>query len=383
MLLDGMSSRVHCEISNQGHQILLTDLKSSNGTFVNENAIRTSKLYSGDRIRVGTTVLEVRGVEGRLKDEVEEEPRVVVESSGKTRMMAPRPEGAKGQEPQLPGTPADKPVPDSVSAPQKISLAEFESMLAGAAAQSAGHELVSGVEQGILGPHPLAQDAEPTQVIELGKLRAPSALQTGPGATAKAKPEPQKPAEPSVADEVREPADVRVCLPPDVTEGSADQEPVLSVWEPAMKKAKPPEEAGPRGESPSEIIFEIPERTAEEREGRTSAERAKLPPAVLEAVPGYRYEGEFAKCITCGRTIRFGDIASGSAKRLDKGYECPKCAGTQLKTPEGSILGFTDMQSVDVATVDHGLLKEMEGEEAESDPVPPPSEDGSSSGEPG
>lgn len=54
---DNEVSRRHAEIRRVGEAYLLGDLKSSNGTFVNELRIERSELASGDRIRVGRTVL--------------------------------------------------------------------------------------------------------------------------------------------------------------------------------------------------------------------------------------------------------------------------------------------------------------------------------------
>jgi predicted component of type VI protein secretion system len=53
---DGQVSRHHAMIDWDGRQCMLTDLDSSNGTFVNGNPIRSRVpylLHSGDRIRFG------------------------------------------------------------------------------------------------------------------------------------------------------------------------------------------------------------------------------------------------------------------------------------------------------------------------------------------
>jgi signal transduction histidine kinase len=50
-------SRRHAEIRQVGDTYLLGDLKSSNGTFINDVRIERSELSSGDRIRLGRTVL--------------------------------------------------------------------------------------------------------------------------------------------------------------------------------------------------------------------------------------------------------------------------------------------------------------------------------------
>ncbi|MFM7207546.1 MAG: ATP-binding protein [Planctomycetaceae bacterium] len=54
---DNEVSRRHAEIRRVGESFVLGDLKSSNGTFVNDARVERAELASGDRIRVGRTVL--------------------------------------------------------------------------------------------------------------------------------------------------------------------------------------------------------------------------------------------------------------------------------------------------------------------------------------
>ena len=56
-LEDHEVSRRHAEIRRVGPGFVIGDLKSSNGTFVNDKRVERSELASGDRIRVGRTVL--------------------------------------------------------------------------------------------------------------------------------------------------------------------------------------------------------------------------------------------------------------------------------------------------------------------------------------
>jgi GAF domain-containing protein len=58
---DTSVSRRHCTIEVHGHHVTVTDLKSANGTFVNERAIVQATVKSGDTVRLGSTVLELRG----------------------------------------------------------------------------------------------------------------------------------------------------------------------------------------------------------------------------------------------------------------------------------------------------------------------------------
>jgi signal transduction histidine kinase/pSer/pThr/pTyr-binding forkhead associated (FHA) protein len=54
---DNEVSRRHAEIRQVGDAYVLGDLKSSNGTFLNDARIERSELASGDRIRLGRTIL--------------------------------------------------------------------------------------------------------------------------------------------------------------------------------------------------------------------------------------------------------------------------------------------------------------------------------------
>ena len=57
---DQAVSRHHCTLSLNGGTIVVTDLESANGTFVNERPVRSATARPGDIIRVGSTVLEYR-----------------------------------------------------------------------------------------------------------------------------------------------------------------------------------------------------------------------------------------------------------------------------------------------------------------------------------
>ncbi|MEY3204190.1 MAG: hypothetical protein RLZZ21_521 [Planctomycetota bacterium] len=56
-LEDNEVSRRHAEVRRVGELFVVGDLKSSNGTFVNDRKIERAELASGDRIRVGRSVL--------------------------------------------------------------------------------------------------------------------------------------------------------------------------------------------------------------------------------------------------------------------------------------------------------------------------------------
>jgi diguanylate cyclase (GGDEF)-like protein len=56
-IVDDGISRKHCEIAHSGNQILVRDLGSTNGTFLNGNRISEHVLQDGDKIQVGSTTI--------------------------------------------------------------------------------------------------------------------------------------------------------------------------------------------------------------------------------------------------------------------------------------------------------------------------------------
>lgn len=57
-------SRQHCEVVAEGEKIVLKDLGSSNGTFVNRRRVSHTELAAGDIVGVGPAVFAVR-VDGK------------------------------------------------------------------------------------------------------------------------------------------------------------------------------------------------------------------------------------------------------------------------------------------------------------------------------
>src|SRR5436305_4718981 len=58
---DTQVSRRHARISVQGGQVMVEDLGSTNGTYVNDQPISAPRtLNPGDKVRIGLTVLELR-----------------------------------------------------------------------------------------------------------------------------------------------------------------------------------------------------------------------------------------------------------------------------------------------------------------------------------
>jgi len=56
---DEAASRQHCTITARENVCVLADLQSANGTFVNERLVATTELAKGDKIRIGSTVIEL------------------------------------------------------------------------------------------------------------------------------------------------------------------------------------------------------------------------------------------------------------------------------------------------------------------------------------
>ena len=56
-------SRVHCRLSATDSVLTVEDLKSTNGTFVNDCLVTESPLQNGDRLRVGRLELTVSGAQ--------------------------------------------------------------------------------------------------------------------------------------------------------------------------------------------------------------------------------------------------------------------------------------------------------------------------------
>jgi adenylate cyclase len=54
---DKLSSRNHCEIQKQGEHFIINDLKSADGTFLNNNKITSAFLKNNDEITIGQTIL--------------------------------------------------------------------------------------------------------------------------------------------------------------------------------------------------------------------------------------------------------------------------------------------------------------------------------------
>jgi pSer/pThr/pTyr-binding forkhead associated (FHA) protein len=69
LLSDETVSRRHASVRQDGHTVVVTDLGSANGTFVNNRRVFDgTRVEDGDVIRLGSTEIRVR-VDGRDLDE--------------------------------------------------------------------------------------------------------------------------------------------------------------------------------------------------------------------------------------------------------------------------------------------------------------------------
>lgn len=55
----GLVSRLHCRLTASTEQLEVEDLKSTNGTFVNDKRVSKGRLGKGDRLRIGRVELTV------------------------------------------------------------------------------------------------------------------------------------------------------------------------------------------------------------------------------------------------------------------------------------------------------------------------------------
>ncbi len=79
-LHDSEVSRVHAEIRRAGAALVLADLTSSNGTYVNSRKIERHELASGDQVQIGRTIMLFTGAGDSSARSLNERVRIVGES---------------------------------------------------------------------------------------------------------------------------------------------------------------------------------------------------------------------------------------------------------------------------------------------------------------
>ncbi len=87
VLVEDMVSRKHAKITAAGDQIVIQDLGSTNGTFVNGEKIKKARLKEGDRILIGTSIIKLIAVD-TSQVVSEEAARAKLEQTGQRRSVS-------------------------------------------------------------------------------------------------------------------------------------------------------------------------------------------------------------------------------------------------------------------------------------------------------
>ncbi len=101
VLVEDMVSRKHATISTRSGQVTIADMDSTNGTFVNGEKIRKTRLKEGDRILIGTSILKVVAA-----------TKATISPSEARQHLAAVSERRDGQTSTMSGTLEEVPVPD-------------------------------------------------------------------------------------------------------------------------------------------------------------------------------------------------------------------------------------------------------------------------------
>lgn len=75
VLVEDMVSRKHSKITSDGGELTIEDLGSTNGTFVNGERVKFSKLKDGDRVLIGTSIIKLMKVDDATAKKFEERSR--------------------------------------------------------------------------------------------------------------------------------------------------------------------------------------------------------------------------------------------------------------------------------------------------------------------
>lgn len=88
VLVEDMVSRKHAKITASAEQIIIQDLGSTNGTFVNGEKIKKARLKDGDRILIGTSIIKLIAVDNSSQLVSEEAARQRLEQTGQRRSVS-------------------------------------------------------------------------------------------------------------------------------------------------------------------------------------------------------------------------------------------------------------------------------------------------------
>ncbi|NOZ20093.1 MAG: protein kinase [Planctomycetes bacterium] len=111
-------SRIHCQLTNNGARVILTDLRSTNGTFLNDKRVKSAPLQTDDNIRIGSTVIavEIEGAEETERPaERRQEPASAIDEKLLKSESEPKAEAAVAVEEK----PAPKPKKKVVALPEE------------------------------------------------------------------------------------------------------------------------------------------------------------------------------------------------------------------------------------------------------------------------
>src|SRR5262245_41021477 len=101
VLVEDMVSRKHAKITTTTGHIVIQDMGSTNGTFVNGEKIRKSRLKEGDRILIGTSIIKLVMVDG-AQATTEAEARAKLESNAQRRQQQPAGRPMSGSVEEIP-----------------------------------------------------------------------------------------------------------------------------------------------------------------------------------------------------------------------------------------------------------------------------------------
>jgi hypothetical protein len=101
VLAEDLVSRRHARIAARGDEVVIEDLGSTNGTFVNGQKVKLARLSEGDRILVGGSILKLVAAEPGAGERSEEEIRLGLKRAAE-RATLRHPGGMQGRLEEVP-----------------------------------------------------------------------------------------------------------------------------------------------------------------------------------------------------------------------------------------------------------------------------------------
>jgi pSer/pThr/pTyr-binding forkhead associated (FHA) protein len=83
VLIEDMVSRRHARVILQGESLIIEDLGSTNGTFVNGEKIRRARIKEGDKVLIGTSIIRVAHSDGGETKEIDSRMRLQDAAAGR------------------------------------------------------------------------------------------------------------------------------------------------------------------------------------------------------------------------------------------------------------------------------------------------------------